>query len=96
MTRFYNRLMLGFLCLFLVGVMGAVGYQLLYVIPAQKCESVGHWWDASSRYCATPVYLPHITGRPIDPTARARAAQEGLPEAERRSPQVTVDPRPAF
>lgn len=96
MTRFYSRLMLGFGALFVVGVVAAFGYQFLYVIPAQKCESVGHWWDASTRRCATPIYLPHITGRPIGTPARARAAVDALPEAERRSPTVTADPRPAF
>lgn len=96
MTRFYNRLMLGFAALFVFGVGAAVAYQLIYVIPAQKCETVGHWWEPATRTCATPIYLPHITGRPIDTAARARAAAEGLEEAERRSPQVTADPRPAF
>jgi hypothetical protein len=96
MARFYNRLMLGFCALFVLGVAAAFGYQIMYVIPAQKCETVGHWWEPSTRVCATPIYLPHITGRPIDTTARAKAAVEALPEAERRSPQVVADPRPAF
>jgi hypothetical protein len=96
MTRFYNRLWLGFLGLFLIGVAGAVAYQFMYVIPAQKCEEAGSWWEPSTRVCATPIYLPHITGRPIGAPARAAAAQAGLPEAERRSPQAAPDPRPAF
>ncbi|HTI68207.1 MAG TPA: hypothetical protein VL460_11740 [Caulobacteraceae bacterium] len=96
MTRFYNRLMLGFCGVFVLAVAAAVGYQIMYVIPAQKCEEAGHWWDPSTRACATPIYLPHITGRPVGTPARARAAIQGLPEAQRRSPQVTADPRPAF
>ncbi|HTK34644.1 MAG TPA: hypothetical protein VL358_05065 [Caulobacteraceae bacterium] len=96
MARFYNRLMLGFVAVFIAAVAVAFGYQFLYVIPAQKCEAVGSWWEPSSRICATPIYLPHITGRPVDRAARAQAAQAGLPEAERRSPKVVVDPRPAF
>jgi len=88
--------MLSFLALFVIGTGVAFGYQVLYVIPAQKCESVGHWWEPNSRTCATPLYLPHITGRPVDPAARARAAAEALPEAQRRSPQARPDPRPAF
>jgi hypothetical protein len=96
MKRFYSRLMLGFAAVFVAAVAAAFAYQIMYVIPAQKCESVGNWWEPSTRTCATPVYLPHITGRPIDPAARARAAQAALPEAERRSPQATPDPRPAF
>jgi hypothetical protein len=89
MTLFYNRLMLGFLAAFFVAVAGAFAYQFLYVIPAQKCE-------ATTRICATPIYLPHITGRPIGATARAKSAEAGLAEAVRRSPKVAADPRPAF
>jgi hypothetical protein len=96
MMRFYNRLMLGFTAFFVLAVGAAFAYQFIYVIPAQKCEAVGSWWEPRSRICATPIYLPHITGRPIDRTARAQAAQAGLSEAERRSPKAVVDPRPAF
>jgi hypothetical protein len=93
MTRFYNRLMLGFTAVFVAAVAVAFAYQFLYVIPAQKCEATCAWWEPHTRICATPIYLPHITGRPID---RAAAAQAGLPEAERKSPKVAADPRPAF
>ena len=96
MTRFYTRLMLGFTALFVAAVAVAFAYQFLYVIPAQKCEATGSWWEPGSRICATPIYLPHITGRPIDRAARAAAAQAALPEAERKTPQVAADPRPAF
>jgi hypothetical protein len=96
MTRFYNRLMLGFTAVFVMAVAAAFGYQFLYVIPAQKCEAVGDWWEPTTRICATPIYLPHITGRPIDRAQRAAAAEAGLPEAVRNSPKVAADPRPAF
>ena len=96
MTRFYNRLMVGFLALFVVGVVTVFAYQIIYVIPAQKCEALGDWWEPQSRVCAAPVYLPHITGRPLDAAARAKAAQAGLAEAKARSPQAEPDPRPAF
>jgi hypothetical protein len=96
MTRFYNRLLIGFAALFIVGVAGAVAYQFMYVIPAQKCETAGNWWEPSERVCAKPVYLPHITGRPIGTEARAVAAHQALPEAEARSPKPAPDPRPAF
>ena len=96
MTRFYSRLMLGFTAVFMAAVAVAFAYQFIYVIPAQKCEAVGSWWEPHSRICATPVYLPHITGRPIDRTARAVAAEAALPEAVRNSPKVAADPRPAF
>jgi hypothetical protein len=96
MTRFYNRLMFGFAAVFVVGVVCAFAYQIMVVIPAQKCEGAGAWWEPKSRVCATPIFLPHITGRPIGVAARAQAAQAGLPEAERRSPQANPDPRPSF
>ena len=96
MTLFYNRLMLGFLAAFFVAVAGAFAYQFLYVIPAQKCEATGAWWEPTTRICATPIYLPHLTGRPIGATARAKSAEAGLAEAMRRSPKVAADPRPAF
>ena len=96
MKRFYSRLMLGFFALFVIGVVTAFGYQFMYVIPAQKCEEAGSWWESSARICATPVYLPRITGRPIDADARAKAAAASLPEAEARSPKPAPDPRPSF
>jgi hypothetical protein len=85
--------MVGFTAVFILAVIGAFAYQFIYVIPAQKCEAAGDWWEPSSRTCAAPIFLPHITGRPID---RAAAAAAGLPEAERKSPKPEVDPRPAF
>jgi hypothetical protein len=96
MKRFYSRLMLGFFAVFVIGVVTAFGYQFMYVIPAQKCEEAGRWWEPSTRVCATPVYLPHITGRPIGTHARAEAAAAALSEAEARSPKSAPDPRPAF
>ena len=88
-----RAVMHGFLNVFTAA---AFAWQVMYVIPAQKCESVGNWWEPTTRTCATPVFLPHITGRPIGQSARAQAAVEGLPEAERRSPKAAPDPRPAF
>jgi len=96
MARFINRLMLSFVALFVLGVGAVFAYQVIYVVPARQCESSGRWWEPQTRSCATPVYIPHITGRPADTQAAAAAAAAALPEAERRSPQSVFDPRPTF
>jgi hypothetical protein len=96
MTRFINRLLLGFVALFVFGAVGAAAYQIIWVIPGKRCETAGRWWDPQSRQCATPIYIPHITGRPVDTAAAAAAAHAALPEAERRSPKSVVDARPDF
>ncbi len=64
MTSFIDRLKIFFLGVFAVSCALVWGYQLLWVAPAKKCESHGRWWDPSSRVCATPIYLPNLTGRP--------------------------------
>ena|SRR3712207_582343 len=96
MTRFINRLMLGFVALFVVSTIAVGVYQFAYVIPGKRCEASGRWWDPQSRVCATPIFIPHITGRPVNTAQAAAAAAAALPEAERRSPGTIVDPRPDF
>lgn len=96
MNRFINRLMLAFGAVFVFATIAVGVYQFAYVIPGKRCEASGGWWEPQSRQCATPIYIPHITGRPVDTAAAAAAAQAGLPEAERRSPKSVVDPRPDF
>lgn len=96
MTRFINRLLIGFLALFVFSAVGVAAYQIGWVIPAKRCEASGRWWDPQSRQCATPIYIPHITGRPANTAEAAAAAAAALPEAERRSPKSIVDARPDF
>ena len=96
MTRFINRLLMGFFALFILGAVGTAAYQIIWVIPAKRCEGSGRWWDPQSRECATPIYIPHITGRPVNTAEAAAAAAAALPEAERRSPKSIVDARPDF
>jgi hypothetical protein len=96
MKRVINLLMLGALTVFVVGAVAIAAYQFAYVIPAKNCEGAGKWWDPQSRSCATPIYIPHITGRPVDTQEAARAAAAGLAEAEAKSPKSVVDPRPSF
>jgi len=96
MNRFINRLMLSFFALFVFGAVAVGYYQFAYVIPAKRCEEGGRWWDPQSRTCATPIYIPHITGRPANTDEAAAAAAAALPEAELRSPEPQIDPRPDF
>lgn len=96
MTRFINRLTLAFGAVFVLSVVAIGAYQFYYVVPAKRCEASGRWWEPNERLCASPIYIPHITGRPADTAEAARAAAEALPEAERRSPRPVVDPRPSF
>ncbi|HUO22485.1 MAG TPA: hypothetical protein VMU59_08215 [Caulobacteraceae bacterium] len=65
MNRFIDRLKLFFLGVFVIACVAVWAYQLLWVAPAKHCESQGDWWDPSARVCATPIYLPNLTGRPI-------------------------------
>lgn len=64
MNRTIDKLKLIFLGIFLLGAIASWGYQVFYAWPARKCEANGAWWDASTRICATPIYIPNITGRP--------------------------------
>ena len=56
-----------FLAMFVAVSAAAWVYQLWVIQPRQDCEAGGGWWDAEGRVCATPIYLPKLTGRPIKP-----------------------------
>ena len=64
MNNTITRLKWIFLGIFVVGVIAVWGYQIFYVWPAKRCEGEQRWWDASTRTCATPLYIPSLTGRP--------------------------------
>lgn len=59
-----NRLKIIFLGLFAVGVVGIWAYQIFYVWPAKRCDAQERWWDGKTLTCATPIYIPSLTGRP--------------------------------
>ena len=79
MNPFIDRLKLLFLGLFFIATVAVWYFQLFWVLPARKCESHGGWWDHQTHICATPLYLPNLTGRPagtLSPAAlKARAQQ---------------------
>lgn len=97
-----NRLKLVFLGLFALGAAGIWAYQILYVIPAQKCDRQGGWWDRESRLCAAPIYIPSLTGRPAGVSRKdwseqqaARQAQrdrEGYPTGDEAAPKTAPAP----
>jgi hypothetical protein len=64
MNRTINRLKIIFVVVFAVACVGVWAYQLLWVLPAKSCDKKGAWWDAQTRVCAAPIYIPSLTGRP--------------------------------
>ncbi len=64
MIKTINRLKFLFLGLFAIGVVAVWTYQIFWVWPAKTCERQQRWWDADTRTCAIPIYIPDITGRP--------------------------------
>jgi hypothetical protein len=74
MNFFLRRIELIFLGLLTLGAAGVWGYQIFWVMPVQKCEQSGNWWDPQSRSCAHVIYLPNITHKPIKPGTTASAA----------------------
>ena len=65
MNRTIQRLMLLFAGLFVLSCVLVFAYQLIWVLPEKRCASHDAWWDPATRVCATPIYLPDITHRPI-------------------------------
>ena len=94
MNRLIDRLKLFFLGLFAISCVGVWAYQLLWVAPRKACEAHRNWWDPASRVCATPIYLPNLTGRPIGGLSpaqlKARAQQAAQHEAQLLGAQASV------
>ena len=78
MNRTINRTKILFVALFVLISGGAWAYQALVIDPGNRCEAKGSWWDKDRRICATPIFLPNITGRPLKPGG-ATATQSGAP-----------------
>ncbi len=75
MNRFLTtrRLALLFGVVFALALGGVFILQRFWIDPGERCESEGRWYDIESRTCATPIYIPDITGRPAGVT-RAEAS----------------------
>lgn len=96
MTNTITRLKWIFLGVFAVGVVAVWVFHIFWVWPAKKCESQGRWWDGSTLTCATPLYIPAITGRPEgvsreDWSKRQAAAQQ---QRERLGDRAVADETP--
>ncbi len=65
MIRFIHRVMAGFVAVFGLSVAAIVVYAVFWQAPERRCELHGDWWDPADRVCATPIFLPDITHRPI-------------------------------
>ncbi|WGM37970.1 hypothetical protein [Caulobacter sp. NIBR1757] len=98
MSNAITRLKWIFLGLFAIGVVGIWGYQIFYVWPAKKCAGQERWWDPATRTCATPLYIPALTGRPAgvsreEWSKRQAAAQQ---QRDRYGERAMADlPKPA-
>jgi len=69
-----ERLKRIFLIVFALCCVAVVIWQVAWVIPRNRCESGGKWWDGYSRVCAQPVLISDITGRTLqDKQAEAEA-----------------------
>ncbi|MBA3810064.1 MAG: hypothetical protein H0X27_00150 [Caulobacteraceae bacterium] len=51
--------------LFLAAALGMLGYDMIYVWPAQRCERGGDWWDPRDGQCLTPIPIWRITARAL-------------------------------
>jgi hypothetical protein len=65
MNQAIQRLMLVFVGVFCVSCVAVAVYQLVWVMPQKRCEAHEAWWDPQTRICATPIFLPALTHRPI-------------------------------
>jgi len=61
MERWYTTAKLTVLALFVLAMGGAIGYQVLYVWPEQKCDRENLWWDPQDRQCLTPIPISRFT-----------------------------------
>ena len=65
MNPVIHRLTLLFVSVFVVSLVVVAVYQVMWVIPAKQCQAHSAWWDPDTRVCATPIFLPALTHRPI-------------------------------
>jgi hypothetical protein len=96
MKRFltFPRLSMIFLGAFGVVLAGIFVLQSYWVDPGERCEADGNWYDIETRTCATPIYIPDITGRPAGVT-RAEASAEKNRDLVRIEDQIAARDRAA-
>jgi len=73
MNHVFARTRLILIGLFVLAVAATSYYQFAYLLPMQKCERAGAWWDPRDRQCLTPIPIWRLTGRmPGQPKAEAK------------------------
>jgi hypothetical protein len=73
MNHVFARTRLILIGLFVLAVAATSYYQFAYLLPMQKCERAGAWWDPRDRQCLTPIPIWRLTGRmPGQPKAAAK------------------------
>ena len=94
MNRFLSPGRLGVLFFGLFGliVAGLLVYQVVWVSPGDRCKADGNWYDVASRTCATPIYIPDITGRP-EGVSREEASMARNQELVQLERQVAAERR---
>jgi hypothetical protein len=63
MNKTINRLKWMFITAFAFSCVAVALHQVYYVIPRDRCETAGHWWDPKTRICGVPITLSTLTGR---------------------------------
>jgi hypothetical protein len=76
-----ERLKLIFVGIFAVLVVGAIVWQVGWIMPQRKCEAAHKWWDPEHRVCAQPVLVSDITGRVITDEKALAAAKAAIGRA---------------
>ncbi len=92
MNSTIDRLKLIFLGIFAISGIALWVFQILYVMPAKKCEAGGQWWDRDRRVCAQPIYIPDMTGRPEGVSRKEWSEKKAAEETQRDRMAYPVAP----
>ncbi len=82
-----ERLKLIFVGLFAVLAVGAIVWQVGWIMPQKACEKARRWWDPDQRVCAMPVMVTDFTRRPIEDRAGEAAAKAAIGRPTAPAPQ---------
>lgn len=85
----FKRLALLFLAIFGVLMIGVMVFHVYWKEPGERCEEQGGWYDIETRVCATPIFIPDITGRRPG-ESREDASRRGAAELVELERQVTA------
>jgi hypothetical protein len=86
MDRFFFRLRLVFVSIFVVVCAASFAYSYFWRWPEQRCLANHNQWDWRQRVCAVPVIITDITRRPAQDPAAERRAREALAKPANAAP----------